>query len=236
MNEPTARRWARGKTPDGRMQIRDVTPTGATGTVLTEGDTVIAEVLEAHSFAPDNKWVCSVNVDPGIKGNVGIPAGEFKRQKELLGTKIVCRVTVPFTTHLLLHYVSKKETANGPLEVSPILSQIDLLNQEIEEAKRPIIRKLQELFNGLSGSSFIDDDKQQVVSRLQDLLNSLDLRVQCPKTSLPGFIRLKQAGLSRRKTFAVEVNEDGKRTSHFSSMTFPHLIVVPAPPDGRKKN
>lgn len=116
------------------------------------------------------------------------------------------------------------------------LNQINLLEEELRLVQQPIIQRLQQLLHEYEGYKFLQENKRKFAALLQDLLMRLDKRVTCPKTQLPGCLRVSRMGNFCQDSFQIQVKESDKRTSHFSSVSFPRIDLCDAPADARRKN
>ena len=99
----------------------------------------------------------------------------------------------------------------------------------------PLRRELQRVLDRMAGTEFHSFEvARETAQKVQSLMQHLGVRAECPKTGLPGNLRHRQAKRTKTGTFQIEIVEDGKRTSRFSSTTFPPIVLVAAPEDGRK--
>ena len=246
-------RYALSKKKNGEGQIRAVGLHGGApendrtkpgDIVVAVGDLVICEITDVWEGPLENLlgrnkgvWSCIAVADYGfpVSCQIKIPQKIIPKRANLLGT-VVEGTLKEAVLALILDFV-RIHSSDGQKSKNSIdpIEQIATTAKQVEAIQKKAIADIQTLLDGFVDRAFVEHDKQQIVNRIQELLCQANARVLCPSSEKPGNLRLKQAGKSARKTFAIDVSEDGKRTSHFSSMTFPRLIVVPAPPDPRRK-
>ena len=105
---------------------------------------------------------------------------------------------------------------------------LDTIDAKILQVHNDVISDLQAVFDRIAGTRYKTDEKIIVVGRINEIMRRMNAKVICPKTGKCGVLLLKKAGRTENKTIAIEVREEKKQTSHFSSMDFPKLKLVEA--------
>lgn len=111
------------------------------------------------------------------------------------------------------------------------LSQIDA---NLTEILKPLIAELQATLTGLEGRSFGFDTNKAIIEAIQVQLHRLGMRVSCPRCGAAAIPRCRAATSTKEGSFQFEHYQGGKQTNHGGSTTFPHLRLIPAPPDLRR--
>jgi len=138
----------------------------------------------------------------------------------------------PFTSTVIA-----SPEASGPAESDiDIASRLAEVETAFSAAVEPIRQHLQAVLRSIEGREFYSFEAAHATAQqIQQLMVRLGVRAECPKTRLPGNLRHRQAPRTKTGTFQIEIMDDaGKRTSRFSSTTFPAVILVPAPKDRRR--
>lgn len=128
---------------------------------------------------------------------------------------------------------------NDVVELAPESKYFDGLLSELDEMRRPLIRKLQRRLESLAGKHFGSLESNRAFTRkLREILSQLNARVACGKTGCdqPSFIVCTPASRARNGSFQFQHSgAEGKLVTHTGSKALPRLHLVSPPADARRK-
>ncbi len=104
------------------------------------------------------------------------------------------------------------------------------LGDEIDEAHKPIIARLQKVLDSLEGQALESfEANQRIAAVIQSTVARLGMAIVCPKDGCgkPAKLRCKKPGRSKDGAFVFEHQEDGKQVFHGGKATLPALHIVP---------
>ncbi|MDB5344279.1 MAG: hypothetical protein JWP89_2656 [Schlesneria sp.] len=198
-------------------------------------DIVIVEITKAEPLGLGPRlrlmratnWKCEGVFDPEYECELHLELQEPIKTDEIIGSRIRGKVLDVHNNRFILTFVDFLSPEHATLHqlFSPTVQQIALIGEYIKKIHDPVVDMVRDLVAPLEGRSFTEEGKQVIVGGLQQLFRSLAVGVVCPKTKKVGTLRLKRAGRDKRLVFEIQVWENGRRTSHFSSSTFPKLDV-----------
>lgn len=208
--------------------------------LLSPGDTVVAEIVMVRDLGfliewagVNTEWSCIVSLEQGVFCWCRVPCPS-RKARFLVGRRIKGKVKdTPFDPYPTIIFENFHD--EDPPPSTATLTTLNEFDAEIDAVQSPIVQELQAFLKTLEGRTFIEEGKQHVAARIQDILNRLGQRIVCPKTGLPGFLRVSKVGKSGIETFQIQITENGKRTCRFSSVKFPSIQLCPAPEDARRK-
>jgi len=131
----------------------------------------------------------------------------------------------------------EQPATTGPPNADDALATLAQFDDHLADLQRPVVKQVQQFLDQLEGQSFGSlEANQAVASALQFLLNRLGLRVECPRCGRPAIFRCRSSRSPTTPSFQFEHFEEGRRTNHVGTTTWPALRLVPAPPDRRRKS
>lgn len=114
------------------------------------------------------------------------------------------------------------------------LDRLERLYSRVTDLRNAIRQDLHSVLAALSDRTFPSiDAMKEVTDRIQVLLDIAGLAVQCPHCKEPSILRCYPVGNARRGAF--QFKHRAGRTRHGGRSAFPsNLVLMPAPPDGRR--
>lgn len=230
----------RGRTPAATEELRSV----------GHGDHIEVEVIKAEAPPPvppirgfilkpsvPKPLACEVRTKGGNEAKTQVPpdinpfvgmiiecrvkGADLGSLQDLQFVKVVSRPPLPSPLPESPHRIARL-----PEQIQPLDALTDI-ESGLGKVQKPILDQFRNFLRTLEGGEYSDEVKRDLAKRIQDILVRLHVCVLCPKTGLPGVLRATPAGRRGEVVFQIQVIENGKRTSHFSSTKFPVLSVTP---------